>query len=100
MIKIIDSTWKDVMQFPATKTGSISEDAEKAGYEIPTSCRAWACFVCAWRIKEGWECIDIGKISVPLIDIDEDQVLTCVWWIYDSYFDDEFDHLVVIEKDL
>jgi ferredoxin len=99
-IKIIDSTGAPVMQFPATKMWSISEDAAKAGFEIPTSCCAWACFVCAWRIKQWWECIDIGKISVPLIDIDEDQVLTCVWGIYDRCFDDGLDHEVIIEKDI
>jgi hypothetical protein len=37
---------------------------------------------------------------VPLIDIDEDQVLTCVWGIYDRYFDDDQEHEVVIEKDI
>lgn len=99
-VKIIDSTWKEIIQFPASKIWSISEDAEKAGYEIPTSCRAGACFVCAGRIKKWWDCIDIGKISVPLIDIDEDQILTCVGGIKDECFIDGEDHEVVIEKDM
>ncbi len=99
-VKIIDSAGAPVMEFPASKIGSFSEDAEKAGFEIPTSCRAGACFVCAWRFKKWWECIDIGKVSVPLIDIDEDQVLMCVWWVKDACFADGQDHEIIIEKDI
>lgn len=97
-IKITDEAGNITMSFPASKERSISEDAEKAGFEIPTSCRAGACFVCAGRVKSGLECVDIGKISVPLIDIDDDQVLTCVGGIYDRCFDDGGCHEVVIQK--
>jgi ferredoxin len=99
-VKIIDSTGAEMMQFPATKIGSFSEDAEKAWYEIPTSCRAGACFVCAWHIKKWEEHVDIWKVSVPLIDIDEDQVLMCVWWAKESCFVDGEDIEIIIEKDL
>lgn len=99
-VKVLDSTGTEVMKFPASKIWSFSEDAEKAWFEIPTSCRAGACFVCAWRIKSWWECVDIGKVSVPLIDIDEDQVLMCIWWVKDECFVDGEDHEIVIEKDM
>ena len=98
IIKITDEDGNVTMSFPASKERSISEDAEAAGYEIPTSCRAGACFVCAGRIQSGAECVDIGKISVPLIDIDEDQVLMCVGGIYDRCFGDGGCHEVVIQK--
>ena len=99
-VKIIDSTGTEVMKFPASKIWSFSEDAEKAWFEIPTSCRAGACFVCAGRIKWWESCIDIGKLSVPLIDIDEDQVLMCIGWVKDEYFVDWEDHEIVIEKEM
>jgi ferredoxin len=97
-IHILDEDGKESMVFPATKIGSITEDAEKAGYDLPTSCRAGACFVCAGRVISGGECVDIGKVSVPLIDIDEDQVLMCVGGIYDHCFQDGGSHDVVIQK--
>lgn len=37
-IKVINSSGEELMKFPASKTGSIAEDAEKAGFEIPVSC--------------------------------------------------------------
>lgn len=99
-VKVIDSAGSEVMTFPATRIWSFSEDAEKAGFEIPTSCRAGACFVCAWRIK-WWESnIDIGKVSIPLIDIDEDQVLMCIGWAKDECFVDGEDHEILIEKEM
>lgn len=98
-VKVIDSTGAEVITFPWTKIGSFSEDAEKVWFEIPTSCRAGACFVCAWRIKSWAENIDIGKVSVPLIDIDEDQVLMCVGGVKEECFVDWEDHEIVIEKE-
>lgn len=99
-VKIVNEKGEEIMQFPATRIGSFSEDAEKAWLEIPTSCRAWACFTCAGRMKSGVEHIDIGKVSVPLIDIDEDQVLMCIGGAKDSCFVDGEDHEIIIEKDI
>ncbi len=77
-IKIVDEFGDVVTVFAAKETGSIVENGEAAGIEIPVSCQAGACFTCAARVKAGMEDIDIGKISVPLIDTDEDQILCCV----------------------
>lgn len=44
------------------------------------------------------EDIDIGKISVPLIDTDPDQVLCCVAGIKDECFTDGNMHEIVLEK--
>lgn len=46
------------------------------------------------------EFVDIGKLSVPLIDIDEDQVLMCVGGVYDNAFDDGQHHEIIIEKEI
>lgn len=99
-VKIIDSTWAPVMDFPASKIWSFVEDAAKIGKEIPSSCCAGACFVCAGRVKKWMEHIDIWKLSVPLIDIDDDQVLMCVGWVKDSCFVDGDDIEIIIEKDM
>ena len=99
-VKIVDSEGAELMTFPATKIGSFVEDAEKVGLEIPASCCAWACFTCAGRIKSGEEFIDIGKISVPLIDIDEDQILMCIGWAAENAFLDGQPHEIVIEKEV
>lgn len=99
-IKVVNTEWVELMKFPASKTGSISEDADKAGFEIPVACWAGACFFCVWRVKSWLEHIDIGKLGVPLVDIDADQVLMCIGWIKDQSFDGPEEHEVVIERDL
>ncbi len=99
-VKIIDSEGVEEMSFFASKPNSLVEDAAAAGHELPTSCCAGACFVCAGHVKQWLEYIDIGKLSVPLIDIDEDQVLMCVWGIYDSAFDDWEEHEIIIQKEV
>lgn len=99
-VKIIDTQWVEQMSFPASKTHSFTEDAQKAWYELPTSCCAGACFVCGGHVKQWMEYVDIGKLSVPLIDIDEDQVLMCVGGIYDNAFDDGQHHEIIIEKEI
>jgi ferredoxin len=99
-VRIVDPAWVEQMSFAASKTNSLTEDAQAAWYELPTSCCAGACFVCGGRVKQGMEYIDIGKISVPLIDIDEDQVLMCVWGVHDHAFTDGQHHEIVIEKDI
>jgi ferredoxin len=72
--------------------------AEDHDLEMPVSCCSGACFVCACKIKEWYEHIDIAKLSVPLVDIDEDQVLACVWWVKESAFSDWMFHRIVLQK--
>lgn len=98
MIKIVDEQGDVVTVFPGHKIGSIVESGEKHGIEIPVSCQAGACFTCAARVKQGMEDIDIGKVSVPLIDTDEDQVLCCIAGIKDECFTDGKQHEIILEK--
>ena len=82
-----------------TKLGqSFSEWAQDAWLSLPTSCCAGACFTCCCRIVEGADNIDIGLVSVPLIDVDEDQMLTCVWWAKEKLFSDGQFHKIVLQK--
>lgn len=77
---------------------SFSEAAEDAGLYLATSCCAGACFTCCCRVNNWLDDVDIGLISVPLVDIDEDQVLTCVWWLKDTIFSDWKFHKIVLQK--
>ena len=98
MIKIVDEQGDVITVFPGHKIGSIVESGEKHGVEIPVSCQAGACFTCAARVKHGMEDIDIWKVSVPLIDTDEDQILCCIAGIKDECFTDGKQHEIVLEK--
>lgn len=98
MIKIVDDQGDEISYFPAEKIWSIVENGEKHGVEIPVSCQAWACFTCAARVRQGMEKIDIGKVSVQLIDTDEDQILCCIAWVKDEYFNDGEQHEIILEK--
>ena len=77
---------------------SFAEAADDAGLSLPRSCCAGACFTCCCRVTEWLENVDIGLLSVPLVDIDEDQILTCIWWLRDSIFSDGKFHKIVLQK--
>lgn len=77
---------------------SFAEAAQDAWLSISTSCCSGACFVCACQVKEWLDKVDIGLVSVPLVDIDMDQVLTCVWWVRDDLFADGQFHKIVLQK--
>ncbi len=98
MIKIVDDQGDVISAFPAEKTGSLVDNGEKHGVQIPVSCQAGACFTCAAKVKKGMEDIDIGKVSVPLIDTDEDQILCCIAGVKDECFDDGKEHEIILEK--
>lgn len=73
--------------FEANDRDSFFQMAQESGLELPVSCCSGACFVCACKIIQGGKCIDQGKLSVPLVDVEEDQVLTCVGGVMESCFD-------------
>lgn len=98
MIKIVDDQGDTISYFPAKERGSIVDNAEEAGIEIPVSCQAGACFTCAARVQQGMEDIDIGKVSVQLIDTDEDQILCCIAGVKDECFTDGQKHEIVLHK--
>ncbi len=99
-VKILNSKWEQLVQFPATKKGSFTEDAEKVGFEIPTACGAWSCFFCAGHVKSGMEYIDIGKLGVPLVDLENDEILMCISGIKEECFLDSQPREVILEKDI
>ena len=50
------------------------------------------------RIKKWQEDVDIGLLSVPLVDIDEDQTLSCISGPKDSIFTDGKFHTIILQK--
>ncbi|HMT01034.1 MAG TPA: 2Fe-2S iron-sulfur cluster-binding protein [Candidatus Absconditabacterales bacterium] len=97
-VTLEDEEGKKLINFQAQDYKSFVDMAEELDFEIPSSCRAGACFVCAARVKTGAECIDIGKMGVPLVDIEEDQILTCIGGIKSECLEDGKDHEVVLQK--
>jgi ferredoxin len=54
--------------------------------------------VCACRVIEGQEHVDPATVSVPLIDVDDDQVLTCVGGVQESSIDSDEDQTIVLQS--
>lgn len=101
IVQDIDAT--PLYQFIAKDNMSFLEMMEEQDLEYPYSCRAWACFSCVAKIIQWIEYVDFGKLWMPLIDLDADQVLTCVWWIKSEFFDTDAnsviaDFTVVLQK--
>lgn len=86
------------IEFSPRKGQSFVDAAEDAGFEMPVSCCAGACFTCACRIVEGQDDVDVGLVSVPLVDIEDDQVLACIGGLKDQVFDDGKFHRIVLQK--
>ncbi len=97
-VEIQDMDGKVLTTFAAQQWQSFVDMARDAWLEMPTSCCSGACFVCACRIRSWAEHIDIGLLSVPLVDLDADQVLTCVWGVRESLFLDTWYHKIILQK--
>ena len=98
VVDVLDTNGEIETSFTPKMWQSFVEAAEDIGITMPTSCCAGACFTCACRILEGQDDIDIGLLSVPLVDIDDDQVLTCIGWLKDEVFTDGKFHRIVLQK--
>lgn len=97
-VELLDSHGNSEWLFYPKQWQSFAEAADDAWLSLSTSCCAGACFTCCCRVKQGIEDVDIWLVSVPLVDIDEDQVLTCVWWLKDTLFSDWKFHTIVLQK--
>lgn len=50
MVKLIDMEGKTIVEFPGEDDRSFVQMAENNGIDLPCSCCAGACFVCAAKI--------------------------------------------------
>jgi ferredoxin len=96
-VRIVDGNMQELTKFVADQYKSFTQMAEHAGYEMPVSCCSGACMVCACRIIEGSEYVDPTTVSVPLIDVDDDQVLSCVGGVDTQAIQDDEDHVITLQ---
>lgn len=97
-VEIQNLDWEIVGSFMAKDDQSFYSMAESNNIELPVSCCSWACFVCACKVLSWAEAIDIGKVSVPLVDLDDGQILSCVGGVLTSFLNDWKYHKIVLQK--
>jgi ferredoxin len=100
MIKIIvqDSKWVELWSFEAEKWKLITEMAQMNNVEIPFSCGAGACGLCLCEVIEWRELIDGAFLNHPLMELYENEVLTCISAIKDEYFEKEWDYTIILKR--
>lgn len=79
-VKVIvkDSSGAELGSFMAETGKTLAQMAEMHDIDIPISCGAGACFVCAVKVLSGKEFLQQDLVSPPLVDLEEDQFLTCI----------------------
>lgn len=82
IIKVKDSNADiHILELKEDEDKSIIDLAEEKNIELPRSCRSWACFSCCASVTSWQEYLDPNKTWEVLIDVDEDEVLTCICWV-------------------
>ena len=99
-IKIIVqwSDWAEIGSFQAKKWETIMALAQANNVEIPFSCGAGACGLCLCYIVSWWEYINKEYTTPSFMQLDEDQVLTCIAAVKDECFDDENANIEIVLK--
>lgn len=92
------SDWTVLGSFDAKKWETIMALAQANNVEIPFSCGAWACGLCLCYIVQWWEYINKSYTTPSFMELDEDQVLTCIAAVKDECFDDENTNIEIILK--
>lgn len=97
-VDIVDHNGTVEASFTPKPGQSFVDAADEIGYEMSVSCCAGACYTCACRIVQGQEDVDTSLVSEPLIDIEEEQVLTCIGGLRDEVFRDGKFHHIILQK--
>lgn len=92
------SDWTTIWSFAAKKWETIMALAQANNVEIPFSCGAWACGLCLCYIVKWWEFINKEYTTPSFMQLDEDQVLTCIAAIKDECFDNENANIEIVLK--
>lgn len=94
---IHNNLWEEIVRFAGEETKTFFQMAKAAGVDLPVSCWVWVCGFCRSKIIAGKEYIDIGKKSMPLKDLEEDEVFTCVGGILSPALSDEEEHEIILQ---
>ena len=92
------SDWTEIGSFTAKKWETIMALAQANNVEIPFSCGAGACWLCLCYIVQWWEYINKEYTTPSFMQLDEDQVLTCIAAVKDECFDDENANIGIVLK--
>jgi len=92
------SDWTEIGSFQAKKWETIMALAQANNVEIPFSCGAGACGLCLCYIVSWWEYINKEYTTPSFMQLDEDQVLTCIAAVKDECFDDENANIEIVLK--
>jgi len=80
MAKVIITDHKGVLaaEIESVSDESIGAQAQDAGAPIPFSCGVGACRTCVCTVKKGKEFLDTQAIGPQHIDVEEDEILSCI----------------------
>ena len=88
---------QEILRFAGEETKTFFQMAKAAGIDLPVSCRVWICGFCRSKIIAGKEYIDIGKKSMPMKELAEDEVFICVGGILSPALTDEEEHEIILQ---
>ena len=77
-VTIKDSNGDDNAQFQANEDEALGSQAQDAGAPIPFSCGVGACRTCICRVDKGIEHINKEAVSPMHIEVEENEILSCV----------------------
>ncbi|HOQ79025.1 MAG TPA: 2Fe-2S iron-sulfur cluster-binding protein [Candidatus Absconditabacterales bacterium] len=100
MIKVIvqDPNGTEIGSFEAEKGKTITDLAQKYDVEIPFSCGGGACGLCLCEIVEGKELVNGSFLQNPLMQLHENEVLTCISAVKDEYFEKGGDYTIILKR--
>ena len=98
LVEIIDEQWELLHSFVPKMGESFVDAAADQWIEIETSCCSGACYTCAHRVVEWGQDIDKSLVSEPLVDIEDNEMLTCIGGLKDDVFRDGKFHRIVLQK--
>ena len=97
-ITVKGTDWVELGKFQAEKGKVITEMAQANNVEIPFSCGAWPCGLCLRDVIEWMDLINGAFLNHPLMELTENQVLTCISAVKEEYFDDWKDHEIILKR--
>lgn len=88
VIKVKDIDWKiHEIVLTEDQQRSIVDIAESKDIELPYSCRSGACYSCCAEVHKGQDWIDTEKTGEQLIDVEDNECLTCIAWVDKKAFE-------------